>query len=65
MDVERTLLSIAMTYINHGCMETKTLEGLKCLLKDSTDRRAIQVFNNGVYYDTRKDYFINYKEETK
>ena len=58
MDVERTLLSITMTYIQHGYMDKATLEGIKHLLKDSTDRRAIQVFNNGVWYDTRKDYFL-------
>lgn len=57
MDVDKTLLSIAMTYIQHGYMETKELEGLKVLLKDSTDRRAIQIHNNGVQYDTAKDYF--------
>lgn len=58
MDVEKTLLSIAMTYIKHGLMQKQELEGFKTLLKDSTDRRAIQIFNNGDWYDTRKDYFL-------
>lgn len=62
MDVEAILLSTAMAYLNHGGMSKAELEGLKTLLKDSTDRRAIQVFNNGVYYDTRKDYFITEKD---
>lgn len=58
MDVERTLLSITMTYIKHSCMDAQTLEGIKTLVKDSTDRRAIQIFNNGTWYDTMNDYFL-------
>lgn len=58
MDVEKVLLSIAMTYIKHGLMQQQELEGHKVLLKDSTDKRAIQIFNNGNWYDTRKDYFL-------
>lgn len=55
---ERLLCSLAMTYIAYGLMTQRELEGFKDLLKDSTDRRAIQVFNNGHWYDTRKDYFL-------
>jgi hypothetical protein len=55
---ERLLCSLAMTYIAHGLITQQELEGMKYLLKDSTDRRAIQVFNNGDWYDTRKDYFL-------
>lgn len=58
MDEERTLCSLAITYIKNGLMQQHELEGFKDLLKDSSDRRAIQVFNNGIWYDTRKDYFI-------
>jgi hypothetical protein len=58
MDIERTLLSITMTYIKHGMIQQQELEGFKALLKDSTDKRAIQIFNNGHEYDTRRDYFI-------
>lgn len=60
MDEERTLLSIANTYASS--MTQKELDLWKQLLKDSTDRRAYRIFNNGSHYDTRKDYFINYKE---
>ncbi len=58
MDEDRTLSSIAVTYIKHGLIGQKEIEGLKVLLKNSTDRRAIQVLNNGHEYDTRKDYFL-------
>jgi hypothetical protein len=58
MDEERTLSSIAITYIKHGLMRQQELEGLKTLLKDSTDKRAIQIHYNGHEYDTRKDYFL-------
>lgn len=57
MDADITLLSITMTYLKHGCIKTKELEGFKSLIKDSTDRRAIQILNNGHWYDTRDDYF--------
>lgn len=62
MDVDSTLLSITMTYLNHGCMSKTELEGFKVLLKNSTDRRAIQVFNNGHWYDTSIDYFVKEKD---
>lgn len=58
MDVDITLSSIAVTYIKYGLMGQKELEGHKDLLKDCTDKRAIQVFYNGHEYDTRKDYFL-------
>jgi len=58
MDVDITLSSIAVTYIKHGLMRQEELEGHKDLLKDCLNRRAIQVFNNGHEYDTRKDYFL-------
>lgn len=58
MDEERTLSSIAMTYIKHGLMRQKELEGHKVLLKNSTEKRAIQIHFNGHEYDTRKDYFL-------
>lgn len=58
MTSEQHLLSIAMTYIHDGEITKEQLEGFKELLKDSTDKRAMQVFNNGIYYDTRKDYFL-------
>jgi hypothetical protein len=60
MDEERTLLSIANTYASS--MSQTELDLWKQLLKDSTDRRAYRIFNNGHWYDTRKEYFINYKE---
>lgn len=56
MDEERTLLSIANTYAS--TMTQKELDGWKSLLKDSTDRRAYRIFNNGQQYDTAKEYFI-------
>lgn len=56
MDEERTLLSIANTYASS--MTQKELDLWKQLLKDSTDRRAYRIFNNGNWYDTRKEYFI-------
>lgn len=56
MDEERTLLSIANTYASS--MTQKELDLWKQLLKDSTDRRVYRIFNNGNWYDTRKEYFI-------
>lgn len=56
MDEERTLLSIANTYASS--MTQRELDLWKQLLKDSTDRRAYRIFNNGNWYDTRKEYFI-------
>jgi uncharacterized protein YecE (DUF72 family) len=61
MDEERTLLSIANTYASS--MSQKELDLWKQLLKDSTDRRAYRIFNNGHWYDTRKEYFINFNTE--
>ena len=58
MTEDQHLLSITMTYIKHGLIKEKELEGIKTLVKDSTDKRAIQIFNNGDWYDTRKDYFL-------
>lgn len=56
MDEERTLLSIANTYASS--MTQRELDLWKQLLKDSTDRRVYRIFNNGHWYDTRKEYFI-------
>lgn len=56
MDEKRTLLSIANTYASS--MTQRELDLWKQLLKDSTDRRAYRIFNNGHWYDTRKEYFI-------
>lgn len=58
MDENIILSSIAMTYMEHGLLQQEELEGFKYLLRDSTDKRAIQIHNNGIWYDTRKDYFI-------
>lgn len=58
MTEDQHLLSITMTYIKHGLIKEKELEGIKTLVKNSTDKRAIQIFNNGDWYDTRKDYFL-------
>ena len=56
MKVEVTLLSIANTYAED--MSQQELDLWKQLLKDSTDRRAYRIFNNGHEYDTRKEYFL-------
>jgi hypothetical protein len=39
-------------------MTQRELDLWKQLLKDSTDRRAYRIFNNGNWYDTREEYFI-------
>ena len=60
MDSERTLLSIINTYLDAGLVkpDSAELELWKELLKDSTERLAYRVFNNGHEYDTRKEYFL-------
>lgn len=58
MDENIVLSSITITYLKHGLIQQPELEGFKYLLKSSTDKRAIQIFNNGTWYDTKKDYFI-------
>ena len=57
MDIERTLLSIAEVYVDSSAGQC-ILDLWKQLLKDSTDRRAYRIFNNGHWYDTRKEYFL-------
>ncbi len=62
MDEEMVLLSIANTYASSQ-MSQQERDLWKQLVKDSTDRRAYRIFNNGVQYDTRQEYFLNYQNK--
>ena len=62
MDEEIVLLSIANTYASSQ-MSQQERDLWKQLVKDSTDRRAYRIFNNGALYDTKQEYFLNYQNE--